>query len=75
MTDLFAIFIGVFSLSALAFGVGYFNSKLDSSAKKLERLEKDRERLLKPLMSSDELSDRARKLKLLREKARRLRRH
>lgn len=74
MTDLFAIFIGVFSLSVLAFGVGYFNSKLDSSAKKLERLEKDRERLLEPLMSSDELSNRARKLKLLREKARRLRR-
>lgn len=75
MTDIFAISIGVISIAALAFGVGYFNTRLDSASKKSKRLEKDLERLLKPLMSSHELSDRARKLKLLREKARRMRRH
>mgnify|MGYP003113691596 CR=1 FL=1 len=74
MTDFFAILIGVSAIAALAFGVGYFNTRLDSASRALKKLEKDRERLLKPLMSSNELSDRARKLKLLREKARRMRR-
>lgn len=73
MTDIFAILIGVFSIAVLAFGVGYFNTRMHTADKKLRKLRKDREKILKPLMSSSELSQYAVRLIKLREKARRVR--
>lgn len=73
MADIFAILIGVFSIAVLAFGVGYFNTRMHTADKKLRKLRKDREKILKPLMSSSELSQYAVRLIKLREKARRVR--
>ena len=73
MTDFFAILIGVSSIAVLAFGVGYFNTRMHTADRKLRKLRKDREKILKPLMSSSELSQHAARLIKLREKARRVR--
>lgn len=73
MTDLFAILIAVSSISVLAFAVGYFNTRFYIASKKVKKLEKDRARILGPLMSSSDLASVSRKLIKLREKARRMR--